>query len=182
MKPRPHDPLRLDVAAFAAAGAELSGNWPMQTMPRLTRSQTAPQDVAFAPVQWSARGESRAVRGGAAQIWLQIGAQTEVWLACQRCLQPYKTTVEVITSLHFVRDEAEAEALDPDSEHDVLALTGALNLRELIEDELLLALPIAPRHEVCPQPLPVAPAQPGLAEAPAASPFAALAGLKRGAG
>jgi uncharacterized protein len=39
----------------------------------------------------------------------------------------------------------------------VLALEPALDLKELVEDELLLALPLVPRHEVCPEPLPFEP-------------------------
>ena len=65
-----------------------------------------------------------------------------------------------------------------DSEDDVLALTRALDLRELVEDELLLALPIVPRHEVCPEPLPQ-PADDAAPAEPAPHPFAALAALKR---
>ena len=43
-----------------------------------------------------------------------------------------------------------AAALDDASEDDVLALSGELDVRELVEDELLLALPLVPRHDVCP--------------------------------
>ena len=68
--------------------------------------------------------------------------------------------------------ESEAEALDTDSEDDVLALGPSFDLIELIEDELLLAWPLVPRHERCAQPAHRAGAE------PAASPFAALATLK----
>jgi len=60
----------------------------------------------------------------------------------------------------------------------VLAITRALDLRDLIEDELLLAMPIVPRHEVCPEPLVAAAGDDGLVE-DKPNPFAALAGLKR---
>ena len=78
--------------------------------------------------------------------------------------------------------EDAAAQLDADSEDDVLALTRALDLHELIEDELLLTLPLVPRHEVCPQPLPmVANADPPSGdEAERPNPFAALQALKRG--
>ena len=48
--------------------------------------------------------------------------------------------------------------------------------RELIEDELLLAMPIVPRHEVCPEPLVATVDE--LPDDPAPNPFAALAALK----
>ncbi|MDP1159869.1 YceD family protein, partial [Klebsiella variicola] len=59
------------------------------------------------------------------------------------------------------------------------ALPRHLDARELIEDELLLALPLVPRHANCPQPLPGAgeQAEPEAEQRP--NPFAALAALKR---
>jgi uncharacterized protein len=83
--------------------------------------------------------------------------------------------LQVDRRLFFVEGEDAAAALDTDSEDDVLTLEPAIDLRALIEDELLLALPLVPRHEVCPEPLPLQ----GEEAAPAAEhPFAALAALK----
>jgi uncharacterized protein len=82
-------------------------------------------------------------------------------------------------SFLFVHGENTAAELDNDSEDDVLALTRSLDLVELIEDELLLALPLVPRHETCPQPL-LAGEPEALADDEPPHPFAALAALKRG--
>jgi uncharacterized protein len=82
-------------------------------------------------------------------------------------------------SLRFVRDETEAARLDAESEDDVLALERSFDLRALVEDGLLLDLPLVPRHEQCPQPL-AAPAEPAEEEVPARpNPFAALARLRK---
>lgn len=156
MKPRQHDPLRLDMAAFAADGARLDGIWPGAELTRLADSQSCPQDAALASVVWSAVGERTAVTGADPEIWLDLQASTTVWLPCQRCLQPMAWPLQVERRLRFVRTEAEAEALDAELEDDVLSLARALDLRELVEDELLLDLPLVPRHEGgCPQPLPL---------------------------
>lgn len=176
---RPHDPLRLDVAAFTGEGAELSGQWPGVDLPRLAESQALPQDTTPAAVDWQARGERRPVAGSEAELWLALSATSRVWLSCQRCLQPYELALAVSARIRFVRGEAAAEALDAEIEEDVLALARSLDLRELIEDELLLALPLVPRHEDCPQPLPIAIGDD--APAPVASadnPFAVLQALK----
>ena len=86
-------------------------------------------------------------------------------------------------SLRFVRGEAQAEALDEDSEEDVLALTPALDLQPLVEDELILALPLVPRHEQCPKPLPMSAGEGEIQQADAADhAFAALASLRRNGG
>jgi len=70
--------------------------------------------------------------------------------------------------------------LDADSDVDVLALSRSVDLRELVEDELLLAMPLVPRHEVCPAPLlaPQADVAFEEAEQDRPNPFAALAALK----
>jgi DUF177 domain-containing protein len=179
MKTRAHDPLRLDVAAFTADGAALAGEWAAGELERLAQSQTPPQDAALAGVQWRARGETRSV-ASEAQSWLQLRLHTTVWLTCQRCLQPYGHALEVERWLRFVVDEAQAEALDAESEDDVLAMPRWLDLRELAEDELLLTLPIVPRHVACPEPLSLS------SEASAAPvddhPFAVLKRLKPGEG
>lgn len=174
------DPLRLDVTVLAKEGLDLHGEWPLGELPRLQQSQSLPQDAPATVVQWSARGESRTVSGEEPQVWLHLRARTSVWLACQRCLAPLRVELEVDPSIRFVRGEDRAEALDAESEHDVLALVPVLDLRQLVEDELLLALPIVPRHAACPAA--VMPVSAGGAEAAAPHPFAALARLKDGPG
>jgi len=88
--------------------------------------------------------------------------------------------LEAERSIFFVEGEDAAAALDAESEDDVLALTPALDLEALIEDELLPALPLIPRHGVCPEPLPRPFIDEDGAAVPADNPFAALAALKRG--
>lgn len=168
----------MDVARFAAEGAQLEGQWPGAELDRLAQSQSAPQDLALAPVHWRVTGEARPMTGAEDQCWLHLEARTSVWLTCQRCLRPLAIALQVDSWIRFVQGEAEAEALDAESEEDVLALARALDLQTLIEDELLLALPLVPRHEACPQPLqaPAAVAEPADG-APGDSPFAVLRGL-----
>jgi len=183
MKLRPHDPLRLDVAALAAEAAELSGEWPALDLSRLFESQSPPQDTLPAAITWRLRGESRPVAGTEGELWLQLAARTRVWLTCQRCLQPFEQAVNVDTSVRFVRDEAQAETLDAELEEDVLALPRWLDARTLVEDELLLALPLVPRHDRCPSPLPLHDADQPAEPAPSSgrpNPFAVLQALKNG--
>lgn len=178
MKPRTFDPRRLDVEAFAREGAELAGEWPLTSLSRLAASAHADVPAGQTDrVRWSCRGELRAVRGGSPEVWLHVEASTRLALVCQRCLGPVEEGVEARRSFLFVEGEEAAAALDADAEDDVLALTRSLDLPELVEDELLLSLPLVPRHEACPQPLVTSVADPG-AEVPAAHPFAALEALK----
>lgn len=179
MKPRLRDPLRLDVEALAKEAGRLEGRWPLRGFERLVESAHADaRPLEADEVVWEAVGELRPVRVGAPEIWLHVGAEAMVSLECQRCLQPVAVPLAVQRSFRFVPDEATAAQIDADSEDDVLVLTRALDLHELVEDELILALPLVPRHDVCPQPL-EAPADGEDVPAERPNPFAALAALKR---
>ena len=70
--------------------------------------------------------------------------------------------------------------LDDDTEEDLLALSREFDLHGLIEDELLMSLPVVPRHGVCPEPVPMKVADEDFeaASAEKPNPFAALAGLR----
>jgi uncharacterized protein len=130
-------------------------------------------------VSWSAAGEQRLQAGAPPQTWLRLQAQTTVTLQCQRCLQPMAETLALDRWFRFVGSEDEAERLDEDSEEDVLVVSRRFDLLELLEDELILALPLVPRHETCPQPLPMSAGEDDVGgEAAAENPFAALAALR----
>ena len=179
MTVRGFDPLRLDVEAFAKDAAALEGRWPLRQFLRV--AQAAHSDAPPAEgdvVAWHLRGERRQSRGSESQTWLHLEAQSRLSMQCQRCLCPVAVALDVRRSLMFVVGEDTAAQLDADSEHDVLAMSRALDVRGLVEDELVLALPLVPRHEACLVPLPVSP--PPQAELEEPSPFAALAALRRG--
>ncbi len=181
--PRALDPLRLDVASFALAEGRLDGDWPLARMPRLLADALPLSDHSPArSVHWSARGSHKAVAGGDAEIRLHLQARTALQLTCQRCLQPMTVQLAVQPSLRFVHGETQAEALDEDSDEDVLALTPFVDLLRLTEDELILALPLVPRHETCPEPLPMSVGEEDLQQADDSEhAFAALASLRRDA-
>jgi uncharacterized protein len=181
MSPAAFDPLQLTVEAFAKQGGVLDGDWPLSALTRLQESTHAPQDgVSPGSVKWQLRGESRASRSGPLEIWLHLQASADVALTCQRCLQSVTHHVSAQRSFRFVHGEATAAELDSQSEDDVLALSRFLDARELTEDELLLSLPLVPRHEVCPQPLLVKESASEAGDsAEREHPFAALAQFKR---
>lgn len=76
---------------------------------------------------------------------LVITAGGVVELVCQRCLEPCPWQVDVEARLAVLGSEAEAEGLE--APLDVVVCGGAeLDLVEVIEDELLAAMPLSPRH------------------------------------
>lgn len=168
----------LDLPALCRHGEALHGQLPLAALTRLA------EGLFHAPgaddqVTWSVQGSLLAVAGSEAQMWLALQAQTQVRLQCQRCLQALVHALTLDRRLRFVRDEDEAARLDEESENDVLALPPRLDLHALLEDELILSLPLIPRHELCSEPLPLGDQEAADADDEAPHPFAALAALRR---
>lgn len=66
-------------------------------------------------------------------------------VACQRCLEPMVLEVDAPIRAAFAASDAEAERLQAQYE-PVVAEDETLRVLELVEDELLLALPLVPVH------------------------------------
>ena len=140
-------PRHLDLKAFARAKGRLAGESPLSDFERLKGEA---QGRSTGPVTWAAGGEMRPNQVGHDQVWLHLTARTTLALVCQRCMRPMDTPIASDRWFRFAPDEATAAALDDESEEDVLVLDGAFDLMELVEDELLMSLPLVPRHERCP--------------------------------
>ena len=170
---------RLDVKAFAQAGAKLAGHDSLLKYERLALEAKGLHPDLL--VDWQAEGELRTALGGMSQVWLRLKVRASFPMECQRCLTPVDIPLEVDRAFRFVADEATAEALDDESEEDLLAMSREFDLRELIEDELLMALPVVPKHDECPTAVPLASSDDDFEEASAVkpNPFAALAGLRK---
>jgi uncharacterized protein len=85
---------------------------------------------------------------------LLVRADAVLNLSCQRCLGAMAWPLAVETVLQPVRagQPIPDEELEDDAV-DAIELEGELDALGLVEDEILLALPIAPRHENCEPPL-----------------------------
>lgn len=172
------DPQRLDVRSFARAAASLSETLPLSAFPRLAAEAVNPDgDTA---VRWTVQGELRTDANGAEQVWLHLTAETSLPLTCQRCMSRMEQPVAVDRWFRFARDEAAAAALDEEVDEDVLAMDAPLDLLALVEDELLMALPVVRRHETCPVDVKLSAVDEGFDAASDAKPhpFAALASLR----
>lgn len=175
------NPRRFDARAFAEAEGVLDGEAPLASFDRLAAEVHADGAVGSA-VRWDAQGQMRPDAAGRPAVWMRLRATLDLPVGCQRCLGPVVVPLEVDRWFRFVADESMAEAEDDQSEEDVLALEPKPDLLALIEDELLMAMPLVPMHEVCPQPL--SPSVGVLSDEEAAmearpNPFATLARLKK---
>ncbi len=157
-----HQPV-IDGFEFATAGATQEGTLPLGSFPRL-------QDV-LASDAGDVRYAVHGVRDERGRPSLELRVRATLQLRCQRCLAPlaYEVSERALLVLAGSQEEIDAEPLDVDSPDRVVA-AKEMDVRALVEDELILALPYAPRHEGCE-------ARPEGSDRTASSPFAGLRGM-----
>lgn len=110
--------------------------------------------------------------------YLELQLEAELPLQCQRTLESFRLPVRVSQRLGLITDESQEAGLPPGYEPVLLDAEGTLRPAELIEDELILAVPVVPVKpgtDVVEQAWPAEAAE----EEPAPNPFAALAALKK---
>ena len=174
--------LRLSVQALAESGAPLTGQILLQKMERIAPETTGLQ--ADSTVVWKLCGELRPAADGGSGIWMHLEADATVPLCCQRCMGEVAFPIALDRWYRFVATEDIAMAEDDAAEEDLLVLEPQLDLLALLEDELLMALPVVPMHERCPgraetKAEPEGPNEPDSGEVKRPNPFAVLAQLKK---
>lgn len=99
-------------------------------------------------VRWILQGGT----GGHGYPQWDLQVNATVQLMCQRCLTPFAFDLASRSTLILARDDEKADEMEvslEDESVDVIVGSKAFNIFELIEDEALLALPLAPRHLQC---------------------------------
>lgn len=159
----------IDPFRTAEQGVHIDGVVKLADMPRLSSHLATADDTAAVHLHFGVEQKVTFVKG-------QVKAT--LVLQCQRCMEPYHCEIISDFVLGVAKTLDEANAL-PAQYEPALTLEGQLALRELIEDELILNLPIIPRHEpeVCKVVLPLRDS--GWKEERANNPFDVLASLKR---
>lgn len=143
-----HHASRLNLQAFAREGVLLSETIPLLNMERLAQDAHAPKPDLV--VSWQARAELRPGAGTDEDVWLHLAATASVPLVCQRCMGTVAVPLLVNQWYRFVANEEIAMAQDDESEEDLLVMEPQFNLLAVLEDELLMALPLVPMHDECP--------------------------------
>lgn len=178
-----HGPTQhLDVRAFARSGGEVGGAVALAAFDRLAADCV--DGGAQACVEWSAQGSMRSGEGMLSAPWLHLRARTTPALVCQHCLEPVDTPLQVDQWFRFVPDEETAQQQDDAALEDLLVESADFDLHALLEDELLLAMPLIAHHAVCPAPPPRSAQDEAFDAATAArpAPFAALGRWRKDGG
>lgn len=129
-------PQRLDLARLADARVVLDGELPLARFGRLAPLLARTDGVVRAHLEFARDLKREVVRGR---------VECELFLTCQRCFGEVEVSVVADLDLIRVADENDAEAL-ADGRDPLLAPNREVDLTTMLEDELLLALPIVPRH------------------------------------
>jgi len=174
-----YDAQHLNIEVFAKSNGSIAASESLARFDRLL--EEAQGAGAQNPVRYTATGMTRPNGAISEQIWMVLSAEVALPQTCQRCLGPVDVPVHFEREFRFVASEEVAEVEDEESEEDVLVLSRDFNLMELVEDELLMALPVVPKHDVCPGAVKLQVADPDFAEdeQEKPNPFAVLEQLKK---
>jgi len=141
-------PPKIDIQQATHSAEQFSGHDLLLNYERLAQEAQA-SEVQYA-LNWAAQFSSQTDESGAQQSWLHLQVDVTVPQICQRCLQSIEIELHIDRSFRFVTSESEALEQDDESEEDLLVSSRAFDLVTLIEDEVLMDLPLVPRHETCP--------------------------------
>lgn len=137
----PDPETRFDAFKLAARASSVSGSLDARRLPNVADS-LAPGDDPV-PIAWTVEGR-RSAEGRPA---ISIDIEGDVPLVCQRCLARMAWPVSQGTEVLLAHDEDELATLDAETEGEVILADRPLDAATLVEDELVLTLPFAPRHE-----------------------------------
>ncbi len=136
----------IDAFEFCRSNGHREGVTPVAEMSRLNK------DCAdhSGEVSWAVEGTTS--KQGYPQMTLSVSGTVQ--LMCQRCLTPYAFEMDSSTVLMLGKDDQHADEIEEalgDESIDVIVGSRTCDIRDLIEDESLLALPQVPKHDACPE-------------------------------
>ncbi|MCO8085070.1 YceD family protein [Acinetobacter lwoffii] len=175
-------PAQIEPFKWAEQGFKWSGQLPLSRFVRIAREAVGSIDDQLINIDCKLSMDAYH-----RIAWLDGHVETKVPMECQRCLETVE--IELVSSFHLalVDDESLIERLDEDADFIVLGESEATtkgdydapataDLLALIEDELLLLMPLSPKHEFCEHKH--HPAVEEVAEEKRDNPFEVLAALK----
>ncbi len=131
-------PLTINVSRLVQQGAVLCGKLPLAAMSRL------------APLLLNAKGEINVdlhfIIDAEGMRKITGSVKTQLTLACQRCLQPLQYTIDDELRLGVINSDYQAKTLSPTYE-PLLVVDGQQDLAAMVEDELIVRLPVAAMHD-----------------------------------
>ncbi len=134
--------LSVDIKALAVTGEKVIVDLPLSDCPRLVPSLCSTDGRISGVLQGRMDTDGNAV--------IDCRLRARIKQTCQRCLEPAELSLSVQVSWGLITHESQAGRLTKEFE-PVLMFEGGRSIMTLIEDELLLALPLVPVHELLQQ-------------------------------
>jgi uncharacterized protein len=162
--------LLIDAFEFCRLQEHREGDIPVANLERLAQESVD----RSGSLHWSLQGG----RNGHGHPQMILAVEGSVKLMCQRCLTPFEFPLDSGARLVLAPDEGSADEIDAllaDEDVEVIVGSREFNIGALVEDDALLALPLSPKHQTCPDQLAVPQAEAPKKE----SPFAVLKNLKK---
>jgi uncharacterized protein len=131
----PSLPDRVEIARQVQARRIYEGELPLASMHRLCGSLAAKDGVARYNVEFG--------KDGFGISFMALRVEAELPLTCQRTLDVFRYPVSIDQRLGVIALESDESGL-PEGYEPLLAPEGELSIADVIEDELILALPVVP--------------------------------------
>jgi uncharacterized protein len=175
-------PAQIEPFKWAEQGFSWSGQLPLSRFVRIAREAVGSIDNQLSNVDCKLSMDAYH-----RMVWLDGHVETKVPMECQRCLGTVEIPLVLDFHLALIDDESLIERLDEDADFIVLGESEATtqgsydapataDLLALIEDELLLLMPLSPKHEFCSHQH--QPVEEDIVEEKRDNPFDVLASLK----
>lgn len=156
----------IDPLKFAREGRSLNGNFLLSELDERVRDELSGEQGS---VSYTLTGFSDKL----SRLAIRLVLKADIQVACQRCMESMPFRVESDSVITLFTSEAKLEsACSEDDELDAILAEPELNIRALIEDEIIMGLPLSPKHEVCGESV----MEKAKSDKP--NPFAVLASLK----
>ena len=130
-------PKQLDLRGLADRGVQISGTVSPDDLPRLAESGIGVVDLGSAAFDFRRDEEARYV--------VAVSVEAKVVMRCQRCLSDMEVLITTASLMACVWTDEEAAALP--AAYEPLIVDDATDLSDIVEEEILLAIPVSPRHE-----------------------------------
>lgn len=141
----------IDNLAFAARGEQLQGELPVHKFSRLndliaSQLPNSTNAEQAGQIKFTLNGEKNVL----GQCFLHLTIDARLVTYCQRCLS--EMPLSLTMHFHYLISDVGADPMEDvdasiDDDFDIQEACEAMDVKLLIEDEIIMALPISPLHE-----------------------------------
>lgn len=136
--PTVYIPEHINPFRFAEQQVELQGAIRISDLQRLATSLSKPDGDVEVDIHFGVDDHGI--------VFFKGHLETKVWLQCQRCMELFKYQIVTDFVTGVANSEEKAESF-PESYDTVIANDNLVAIRNVVEDELILSLPLVPKHE-----------------------------------